>query len=122
MRVMAINMEDNLFDELKEHVKENGLTLKEYITDIVRCDLAQQTKQQEVSTPPMKWEKDDVIRAIDDFLERNNRVPVQKEFKSENGLQSYGAAQRCLMQPPSEYCKEWFEALSEQAGGMSMNM
>lgn len=122
MRVMAINMEDNLFDELKEHVKENGLTLKEYITDIVRCDLAQQTKQQEVSTPPMKWEKDDVIRAIDDFLERNNRVPVQKEFKSENGLPSYGTAQRCLMQPPSEYCKERFEALSEQAGGMSMNM
>ena len=40
MRVMAINMEDNLFDELKEHVKENGLTLKEYITDIVRRDLA----------------------------------------------------------------------------------
>ena len=119
MRVMAINMEDNLFDELKEHVKENGLTLKEYITDIVRRDLAQ---QQEVSTPPIKWDKDDVIRAIDDFLEQNNRVPVQKEFKSENGLPSYGTAQRCLMQPPSEYCKERFEALSEQAGGMSMNM
>ena len=122
MRVLAINMEDNLFDELKEHVKENGLTLKEYITDIVRRDLVQHTQQQEVFPPPMKWEKEDVIRAIDDFLERNDRVPVQKEFKSENGLPSYGAAQRCLEQTPSEYCKERFEALSEQAGGLSMNM
>ncbi|OQB13495.1 MAG: hypothetical protein BWY15_01792 [Firmicutes bacterium ADurb.Bin193] len=122
MRVMAINMEDNLFDELKEHVKENGLTLKEYITDIVRRDLAQQTQQQEATLPPMKWEKEDVIRAIDDFIEKNDRVPVQKEFKSENGLPSYGAALRCLEQPPSEYCKERFKALSEQSGGMSMNM
>jgi len=135
MRVMAINMDDDLFDELKKHVKENGLTLKEYITDIISKDLKEHTLQQDeycddAPCKAIKWGKEDLITAIDDFITQNHRAPTQKEFRTENGLPSYNAARRCLEQLPSEYCRLRVQQLQveeeleepEKEEGFSMSM
>jgi hypothetical protein len=125
MRVMAINMEDKLFDELKEHIKKNGLTLKAYITDTISKDLdSHKQKQEETPDDAVKqgkWERDDVVKALDNFMAQNNRVPTQKEFRSENGLPSYNAAQRCLEQVPSEYCRLRFEEMQEPEETAGLN-
>ena len=132
MRVMAIQMEDNLFDEFKALIDESGKTQKAYVIDMVQRELEAHKQQQaenlEDGEQPVKWERENVVQAIDNFLLQNNRIPSQKEFRSENGLPSYKAAQRCLEQSPAEYCKNRFEEIQtatpeqENHEDFSMNM
>ena len=49
MRILAVQMNDAVFLALKEHIKNQGMTTKEYITKMVLRDMgaAQQTQAQE---------------------------------------------------------------------------
>lgn len=119
MRVMAIQMEDNLFEEFKGLIEKSGKTQKAYVIDMIQNELdaqkQEQNQEQEVALndeeKPVKWERENVIQAIDEFLLQNNRIPSQNEFRSDNGLPSYKAAQRYLEQSPAEYCNNRFEEL-----------
>jgi predicted DNA-binding protein len=109
MRVMAIQMEDSLFEEFKVLIEESGKTQKAFVIEMIERELDNHKQQQtagiEDGENSIKWERESVVKAIDDFVLQNNRAPSQKEFRSDNGLPSYKAAQRCLEQSPSEYCK-----------------
>lgn len=119
MRVMAIQMEDNLFEEFKELIAESGKTQKAFVIEMIQRELDEHKQQQttgiEDKENSVKWERENVVQAIDDFITQNNRVPSQKEFRSDNGLPSYKAAQRCLDQSPSEYCKSRIDELQAVA-------
>lgn len=125
-RVLAVQLENDLFDKLDSHIKEEGITKQRYISDLIANDLEQKQQQrQEIEvkqvddTQPKGWEKEDVMKAIDDFIVKNGRVPSQKEYKNENGLPSYGAAGRCLEMSPAQYGQQrmselFYEGLAEQ--------
>ena len=88
-RILAVEIDNTLFDELDDFVKKNGLSKKQYVAEIIRVNLAQSMKQeQEVAEPeitgPKGWDRPKVEKAIDDFILQNGRVPSQKEFKNEN--------------------------------------
>lgn len=109
-RVLAVQVDNDLFDELDKYVSEAGITKQRYISDLIAGDLEQKMKQrQEIEVKQTDdiqqrgWEKEDVMKSIDDFIIQNGRVPSQKEYKNENGLPSYGAAARCLETSPAQY-------------------
>lgn len=110
MRVLAVQMSDDLFDKLGEYVKESGVTKQNYINELVRKDIMSHRQSQEVSQPKV-WDRENVEKAIDDFIKINDRIPSQKEFKNENGLPSYGAAGRCLEESPAQYCQRKFNEI-----------
>lgn len=117
-RVLAVQVENDLFDELDKYVSGEGITKQKYISDLIAGDLEQKMKQrQEIAVKQTEeeqqrgWERDDVMRAIDDFIIQNGRVPSQKEYKNENGLPSYGAAARCLETSPAQYGQRRMEKL-----------
>lgn len=117
-RILAVEIDNTLFDELDEFVKNNGLSKKQYVAEVLRENLAQHMKQeQEVAEPeitiPKTWDRPEVEKAIDDFIIRNGRVPTQKEFKNENGLPSYGAASRALEDlTASEYANQRYNEIN----------
>lgn len=106
MRVLAVKMEDDLFDEVKAYVKEQGLTTQKYVNKIIERDIHKQEQAQEPQTK--EWERDEVEHAIKQFIQENGRVPSQKEFKNENGLPSYKAAARCLQDSPAQFAQKYF--------------
>lgn len=115
MRVLAVKMEDGLFDEVKDHIKEKGLTLQKYINELVEQDVhqIQEQQQKQEQVPPKNWEKDEVKTAIANFIQENGRAPSQKEYKNENGLPSYGAAARSLEESPAQYAQRLMEGFDD---------
>lgn len=127
MRVLAVKMEENLFDELKAHVKKSGLTMQQYVNTTLERDIHSQAQTQTQDNQPKVWEKDEVEKAIDAFISQNGRVPRQTEFKNENGLPSYKAAARCLDSSPAQYAQRRMDetGIAEQeqeAEDFSMSM
>ena len=124
MRVFAVQIDDDLFDAITERVKELGTTKRGYIESLTLKELresqeAKQTAQSESDqenkenrNQPKMWDAKEVSEAIDSFIEKNNRIPTQKEFKNENGLPSYKAAGRALEMSPAEYMKERYDELA----------
>lgn len=116
-RILAVEIDNTLFDELDDFVKKNGLSKKQYVAEIIRANLAQSMKQeQEVAEPeitgPKGWDRPEVEKAIDDFILQNGRVPSQKEFKNDNGLPSYGAAARALVEiSPAQYANQRYNEI-----------
>ena len=112
-----MQIDDDLFDAITERVKELGTTKRGYIESLTLKELresqeAKQTAQSESDqenkenrNQPKMWDAKEVSEAIDSFIEKNNRIPTQKEFKNENGLPSYKAAGRALEISPAEYMK-----------------
>lgn len=127
-RILAVEIDNALFDELDDFVKKNGLSKKQYVAEVIRENLAQSMKQeQEVAEPeitiPKTWDRPEVEKAIDDFIIQNGRVPSQKEFKNENGLPSYGAAARALTEmSPAQYANQRFNEINniEQDTGFDL--
>lgn len=124
MRVFAVQIDNDLFDAITERVKELGITKRGYIESLTLKELresqeAKQTAQSESGqenkenrNQPKMWDAKEVSEAIDSFIEKNNRIPTQKEFKNENGLPSYKAAGRALEMSPAEYMKERYDELA----------
>ena len=117
-RVLAVQVENELFDEQDKYVGEAGITKQRYISDLIANDLEQKQQQrQEIEVKQTEdasqrgWERDDVMKAIDNFIIQNGRAPSQKEYKNENGLPSYGAAGRCLGASPAQYGQRRLEEL-----------
>lgn len=117
-RILAVQLDDELFNKLDEYVKDANTTKLRYVSELIKNDLEQklQEKQkQEVEveqTDAQKvWDKAEVINAIDEFMKSTGRIPKQTEFKNENGLPSYGAAGRALDGSPAEYMKVRYEDL-----------
>lgn len=109
-RVLAVQIDSSLFDKLDDYVKGEKISKQQYISNLIENDLEQKQQQsQEIEVkhtedvPAKSWEKEDVMKAIDDFIIINGRVPSQKEYKNENGLPSYGAAGRSLDISPAQY-------------------
>ena len=127
-RILAVEIDNALFDELDEFVKNNGLSKKQFVAEVLGTRLAQEMKQeQEVAEPeitiPKAWDRPEVEKAIDDFIIHNGRVPTQKEFKNENGLPSYGAASRALENmTASEYANQRYNEINniEQDTGFNI--
>ena len=116
-RVLAVQMDNDLFDELKKHVKEQGMTTVKFINDLIKKELdGIKLEQQQANAPdiqPKMLNKEDVEKAIDDYIIRNGRVPRQTDYKNENGLPSYGAATRCLEMSAAVYGQQRFDELYE---------
>lgn len=124
MRVFAVQIDDDLFDAITERVKELGTTKRGYIESLTLKELresqeAKQTAQSESDqenkenrNQPKMWDAKEVSEAIDSFIEKNNRIPTQKEFKNENGLPSYKTAGRALEISPAEYMKAKYDELA----------
>ncbi len=119
-RVLAVQIESSLFDELDDYVKGEKISKQQYISSLIKTDLKQKQRQnqeaeikQTEDIQQKSWEKDDVMKAIDDFIIKNGRVPSQKEYKNENGLPSYGAAGRSLDISPAQYGQRRLSELSE---------
>lgn len=116
-RILAVKMDSELFDEMKKQLKELGLTSQKFINDLVRkeLDAIKLVQRQNITTDiqPKTLNREDVEKAIDDFIIRTGRVPRQAEYKNENGLPSYGAASRCLEMSAAVYGQQRFEELYE---------
>ncbi len=138
-RVLAVQIDSSLFDELDEYVKGEKISKQQYVSNLIKNDLEQKQKMnQEIEvkhteeSQTKSWEKEDVMKAIDDFIIKNGRVPSQKEYKNENGLPSYGAAGRSLDISPAQYGQQRLNELlntglieqsdGQQFGGLAMNM
>lgn len=134
-RILAVEIDEALFDRLDEMLDEEHITKKKYISELLSRDLGQrmQLKAQQSENLEIKhtddrkvWDRAEVIDAIDDFMLKNRRIPKQTEFKNENGLPSYGAAGRALGMSPAEYMRERYDELmlgqEEQDTGIGMSM
>lgn len=120
-RVLAVQIDSSLFDELDEYVKGEKMSKQQYISSLIKNDLEQKHQQKQEAevkqtedAPAKSWERDDVMKAIDDFIIKNGRVPSQKEYKNENGLPSYGAAGRSLYISPAQYGQKRLNELLEE--------
>lgn len=116
-RILAVKMDGELFDEMKKHIKEAGVTSQKFINDLVEKELEAiklaQQQSQESDIQPKTLNKEEVTKAIDDFIIQNGRVPRQQEYKRENGLPSYKAASRCLEMSAAVYGQQRFDELYE---------
>ena len=116
-RILAVKMDSELFDEMKKQFKELGLTSQKFINDLVKKELDEikLVQRQNITTDiqPKTLNREDVEKAIDDFIIRTGRVPRQAEYKNENGLPSYGAASRCLEMSAAVYGQQRFDELYE---------
>ena len=118
IRILAVKLDGELFEKLKKYVEDNNLTMKGFVGGLIKekmqgIEIAQKISQRE-------WGKEEVKKAIDEFIYQNGRVPKQTEFRNENGLPSYGAAGRILEDSPARYAqeklKEMFD-ISDDFGG-----
>lgn len=119
-RILAVEIDEALFDRLDEMLDEEHITKKKYISELLSKDLGQQMqlKAQQSENLEIKhtddrkvWDRVEVIDAIDDFMLKNRRIPKQTEFKNENGLPSYGAAGRAIEMSPAEYMRGRYDEL-----------
>lgn len=119
-RILAVEIDEALFDRLDEMLDEEHITKKKYISELLSRDLGQrmQLKAQQSENLEIKhtddrkvWDRAEVIDAIDDFMLKNRRIPKQTEFKNENGLPSYGAAGRAIEMSPAEYMRGRYDEL-----------
>lgn len=46
-RVLAVQLENDLFDKLDSHIKEEGITKQRYISDLIANDLEQKQQQRQ---------------------------------------------------------------------------
>lgn len=118
-RILAVSIDNALFDKLDEYVKDEKISKQQYVAEVLRKDLAQRLAQkQEIKEPevtqPKGWERDVVMKTIDEYILRNGRVPSQKEFKNENGLPSYGAAAKALEGSPAQYANQRIAELNNE--------
>lgn len=117
-RILAVEIDNTLFDELDEFVKNNGLSKKQYVAEVLRENLAQHmTQEQEISEPEITgiktWDRPEVEKAIDNYIMQNGKVPSQKDFRNENGLPSYNAAARALVEiTPSQYANQRYNEIN----------
>lgn len=134
-RVLAVKIDEKLFDKVDEIVEQEHITKLKYISELIAKDISMRMQQKAEKekvlniqhTDGMKtWDRAEVMDAIDEFMLQNMRIPKQTDFKNENGLPSYGAAGRALEMSPAEYMKERYEELmlgnNRQESGMEMNM
>lgn len=124
-RILAVEIDEALFDRLDEMLEEEHITKKKYISELLSRDLGQrmQLKAQQSENLEIKhtddrkvWDRAEVIDAIDDFMLKNRRMPKQTEFKNENGLPSYGAAGRAIEMSPAEYMRGRYDELGIDTG------
>ena len=130
-RILAIQLDNDLFDKLDEYVKETNSTKIKYVSELIKKDLEQKLQQKqdkeievEQTDAQKVWDKTEVINALDTFMKTTGRIPKQTEFKNENGLPSYGAAGRALEGSPAEYMKIRYDELvrEQNTDGMEMTM
>ncbi len=116
-RILAVKMDSELFDEMKKQLKELGMTSQKFINDLVKkeLDAIKLVQRQNIisDVQPKTLNREDVEKAIDEFIIRTGRVPRQAEYKNENGLPSYGAASRCLEMSAAVYGQQRFDELYE---------
>ena len=115
-RILAVKMDEELFDSLKAYVKEQGVTTQKFVNDLVSKELENVRLAQRQSpneSQPRVLTKTEVEKAIDEYIIRNNRVPKQTDYRNENNLPSYKSAARCLEMSPAEYGQQRFEELYE---------
>ena len=108
-RILAVKIDSDLFDGIKKYVRDNGITMHKFVTDLVENKLRDIRVAQDTSQKG--WNKQEVENAINDFIEKNGRVPKQTEYRNENGLPSYGAAGRMLGMSPAEYAQDRLDNL-----------
>ena len=114
-RILAVKIDADLFLEMKKQVKELGVTEQRFINDMITREIEALTVQQtkKVEMQPKTLSRDDVEKAIEDFIVKTGRSPKQTEYKNENGLPSYGTASKCLGMSASLYGQEKAEELYE---------
>ena len=116
-RILAVKMDSELFDEMKKQLKELGLTSQKFINDLVKkeLDAIKLVQRQSITADiqPKTLSKEDVEKAIEEYIIRFGRPPKQTEYKNENGLPSYGTASKCLGMSASLYGQEKAEELYE---------
>lgn len=114
-RILAVKIDTDLFLEMKKQVKELGVTEQRFINDMITREIEALTVQQtkKVEMQPKTLSRDDVEKAIEDFIVKTGRSPKQTEYKNENGLPSYGTASKCLGMSASLYGQEKAEELYE---------
>ena len=114
-RILAVKIDTDLFLEMKKQVKELGVTEQRFINDLIAREIEALTVQQtkKVEMQPKTLSRDDVEKAIEDFIVKTGRSPKQTEYKNENGLPSYGTASKCLGMSASLYGQEKAEELYE---------
>ncbi len=110
-RILALEMDNELFEQLDDYVRSKGLSKKQYVAEVIKTDLAERLRQEQKindikNSGSKNWEREEVENAIEDFIKQNGRTPGQKEFRNENGLPSYGAAARALECSPSQYANQ----------------
>lgn len=119
-RILAVEIDNTLFDKLDKMLETENLTKKKYITELLSKDigLRMQLKEEQNKNLEIKkfegiknWDRAEVMEALDDFMLENRRIPKQTEFKNENGLPSYGAAGRALEMSPAEYMRQRYDEL-----------
>lgn len=119
-RILAVEIDNTLFDKLDKMLETENLTKKKYITELLSKDIGQrmQLKEEQNKNLEIKkfegiknWDRAEVMEALDDFMLENRRIPKQTEFKNENGLPSYGAAGRALEMSPAEYMRQRYDEL-----------
>ena len=119
-RILAVEIDNTLFDKLDKMLETENLTKKKYITELLSKDIGQrmQLKEEQNKNLEIKkfegiknWDRAKVMEALDDFMLENRRIPKQTEFKNENGLPSYGAAGRALEMSPAEYMRQRYDEL-----------
>ena len=100
---------------MKKQIKELGITSQKFINDLVAREIEslkiQQNKTAELQ--PKTLSREDVEKAIEDFITSRGRPPKQIEYKNENGLPSYGTASKCLGMSASLFGHEKAEELYE---------
>lgn len=115
-RILAVEMEEEIFLKVKDHVQKNNLTMKGFIGEIVKDKILSIEAMQE--TLQKTWTKEEVEKAIEDFIIRNGRVPKQTEFRNENRLPSYNAAGRSLDSSPAQYAQDKLRELFGDSTGI----
>ncbi len=110
-RILALEMDNELFEQLDDYVRSKGLSKKQYVAEVIKTDLEERLRQEQKINDiknfgSKNWEREEVENAIEDFIKQNGRTPGQKEFRNENGLPSYGAAARVLECSPSQYANQ----------------
>lgn len=108
-RVLAVRIDPDLFEELNKQVEKLNISKQKYVSDMVEKAISSMKLAQ--VTQGKTWNKEEVEKAIDEFISVNGRVPKQTEYRNENGLPSYGAASRAMNASPAQYAQEKFDSL-----------
>ena len=79
-RILAIQLDNDLFDKLDEYVKETSSTKIKYVSELIKKDLEQKLQQKqdkeievEQTDAQKVWDKTEVINALDTFMKTTGR-------------------------------------------------